>query len=69
MASAQGLVTGKCFSFSIPPGAEHDGDGRFGLVERLCGGGLLQFHRPARAGGTEAPGTSLLLLIHPNISV
>lgn len=36
-------------------GAEHDGDRRAGLVEGLCGGGLLQLYRPARAGETEAP--------------
>lgn len=36
-----------CAFFS---GAEHDSDGRSCLVERLCHGCLLQFHRPARTG-------------------
>lgn len=44
-------------------GAEHDGDGRSGLVERLCGGGLLQFYRPARAGETEEPLTLHVLFV------
>lgn len=46
-----------CMSHLIPAGAEHDSNGRSGLVERLCGGGLLQFYRPARAGETEAATT------------
>ena len=45
-----------CLYFSV--GAEHDGDGRSCLVERLCGLGLLQLYRPPRAGEAEAPLTS-----------
>ena len=45
-----------CLCFSV--GAEHDGDGRSRLVERLCGGGLLQPYRQPRAGEAEAPLTS-----------
>lgn len=44
----------------IPAGAEHDSNRWSSLVERLCGGGLLQFYRPARAGEIEAPTTSQL---------
>lgn len=40
---------------SEPTGAEHDGDGGPGVVERLRGGGLLQLHRPAGAGEASAP--------------
>lgn len=50
-----------------PVGAEHDGDWRFGLVERLCGGGLLQLCRPARAGETEVALESTLSLIHHSV--
>lgn len=44
-------------------GAEHDGDGRSCLVEGLCHGGVLQFHRSARTGENKGDqSTSSVLL-------
>lgn len=44
------IYTYLIFFYAFSSGAEHDGDGRSCLVERLCHGCVLQFYRPARTG-------------------